>query len=359
MRAFACPACREFTAFDADRCANCQTPLGFHLPTTSMVAVADGTVPVDGQQWVRCTQHQTLGCNWLAPAEHDEFKARGRCLADSLIRREPAADDTLAREKLVPTAAALRRLVYQLVDLGLPIDPFWRREGGLAFDLLSSYTTGAKVIIGHAGGVVTIDVVESLDDYRESLRVRLGEPYRTMLGHFRHEVGHYYQNILIETGSGAEEYLADCRALFGDERVSYSDAIARHYRSGAPANWNESFISEYATMHPWEDFAECFAHYLHIADTMDTSREAGMVLLADRVRFAAPGDIIPLDGYTDQPVERMLSDWHWMSLFFNRVNTAMGRDPLYPFEIPPAVVAKLGFVHEVIRQTALAEPRKA
>jgi hypothetical protein len=173
-----------------------------------------------------------------------------------------------------------------------------------------------------------------------------------MLGHFRHEVGHYYQHVLVETGSGATRYLDECRTLFGDEQVSYADAIARHYVTGAPEGWAESFISEYATMHPWEDFAECFAHYLHITDCIETSREAGMVLHADRVRFTAPGDIVPLQSYADVPVERMLSDWHWMSLFFNRVNTAMGKNPLYPFDIPPAVVTKLGFVHRVVRESA-------
>ena len=315
-----------------------------------MLPIVDGSAVVDGAPWVRCTQHGTLGCNWLAPVE--STYERGRCLSDSLIRREPAADDTLAREKLVPTAAALRRLVYQVDELGLPIEPFWRRAGGLAFDLLSSRSTGEKVIIGHAGGVITIDVVESLDDYRESLRVRLGEPYRTMLGHFRHEVGHYYQNVLIETGSGATRYLDECRALFGDERASYSDGIARHYATGAPEGWAETFISEYATMHPWEDFAECFAHYLHITDTIETSREAGMVLHADRVRFTAPRDIAPLESYADVPIERLLFDWHWVALLFNRVNTAMGKNPVYPFHIPPAVVTKLGFVHRVVRETA-------
>jgi hypothetical protein len=316
-----------------------------------MVAVDERGASVDGEQWIRCTQNTTLGCNWLALAE--STYERGRCLADSLIRREPAADDTLAREKLVPTAAALRRLVYQLADIGLPIDPFWRVDGGLAFDLLSSRTSRENVIIGHAGGVITIDVVESLDDYRETLRIRLGEPYRTMLGHFRHEVGHYYQNLLVETGSGASAHLAECRRIFGDETVSYSDAIARHYAYGAPEEWRETFISEYATMHPWEDFAECFAHYLHITDTIDTSREAGMVLHADRVRFAAPGDVMPLESYADVPVERLLSDWHWLSLLFNRANTAMGKNPMYPFEISPAVVTKLGFVHRVIRESAV------
>lgn len=354
VRAFACPVCNGFAAFESLRCADCHTELGLHLPTKSMMSIADGAVEVDGGRWVRCTQVETSGCNWLTPEEHSA-EQRGRCLADSTIRREPDADDTLAREKLVSTARALRRMVYQLADIGLPVDPFWRRDGGLAFDLLSSYTTGKKVIIGHAGGVITIDLVESLDDYRESLRVRLGEPYRTMLGHFRHEVGHYYQNILVESGSGADRYLDECRGLFGDERAGYSDSIARHYKFGAPDGWEETYISEYATMHPWEDFAECFAHYLHITDTIDTSREAGLVLQADRVRFSAPRDIVPLESYVDEPIERLLFDWRWLSMFFNRVNTAMGKNPVYPFEISEAVVAKLGFIHRVIRETARAQ----
>lgn len=354
VRAFACPACGSFAPFEATACSACAATIGLHPPSMTMFELGNDGVDIDGRCWIRCTQSPTLGCNWLVPEEGDDARGRGRCLPDSLIRREPDASDTVAREKLVPTAQALRRLIYQLLDLGLPVQPFWRADGppGLAFDLLSSYSERERVTIGHAGGVITIDLVESLDAYRESLRVRLGEPYRTMLGHFRHEVGHYFQHILVETGSGADEYLAECRALFGDEQASYAAAIDRHYRFGAPANWAESFISEYATMHPWEDFAECFAHYLHITDTIDTAREAGMVLQADRVRFAAPRDVVPLECYDDVPVERLLDDWSWISLFFNRVNTAMGKSPLYPFTIPPPVVTKLDFVHRVVRASA-------
>ena len=354
MRAFACPVCHSFIPFEARQCPSCGVRVGLHLPSRSMVALADGEATVDGQRWLDCTQHEPLNCNWLVPDEQDGA-ARGRCLPDSLIRREPAPDDTIAREKLVPTSLALRRLTYQLVDLGLPVDPYWRHDGGLAFDLLSTYSTGEKVLIGHANGVITIDLVESLDAYRESLRVRLGEPYRTMLGHFRHEAGHYYQNVLVETGAGAERHLDRCRELFGDERASYTDALDRHYRFGAPAGWQESFISEYATMHPWEDFAECFAHYLHITDTLDTTREAGMVLHADRVRFAGPRDIAPLQSYAEAPVERLIFDWTWIALFFNRVNAAMGKGPLYPFGISGPVAEKLGFVHAVVRE--VAKPR--
>ena len=318
-----------------------------------MVATSSGSAVIDGERWIACTKAASLGCNWLVP-EEQEFKGqRGRCLADSLVRREPDADDTIALEKLASAATALRRLIYQLIDIGLPVEPFWRRDGGLAFDLVSSYSAGERVVIGHAGGVITIDLVESLDAYRESLRVSLGEPYRTMLGHFRHEVGHYYQSILVESDSGAARYLHESRELFGDERADYQAEIERHYKFGAPANWRQSYISEYATMHPWEDFAECFAHYLHITDTIDTTRESGLVVHADRVRFSLPRDIAPLASYDDAPIERLLYDWKWLSLFFNRVNTSMGKNPLYPFEIPPPVIRKLGFVHKLIRETAL------
>ena len=352
MRAFACPVCRGFVSFDSRRCANCSAELGLHAPSRAMVATSSRTAVVDGQAWVACTRAASLGCNWLVPQDQELGGTRGRCLADSLIRREPDADDTIAVEKLVSTGIALRRLIYQLIDIGLPVDPFWRKDGGLAFDLLSSYSRGERVVIGHADGVITIDLVESLDDYRESLRVRLGEPYRTMLGHFRHEVGHYYQNILVETDPGAARYLDECREIFGDERADYQDEIARHYKFGAPANWSDSYISEYATMHPWEDFAECFAHYLHITDTIDTSRESGLVLRADMARFSVPRDIVPPTSYDDASIEELLDDWKWMAMFFNRVNTAMGKNPLYPFDIPPAVVRKLAFVHKVIRETA-------
>lgn len=317
-----------------------------------MVATSSGSAVVDGGRWIECTKASDLGCNWLVPDEQQGHATRGRCLPDSLIRREPPADDTIAVEKLVATAVDLRRLTYQLLDLELPISPFWRTDGGLAFDLLSSFSSGEQIVIGHAGGVITIDLTESLDAYRESLRVRLGEPYRTVLGHFRHEVGHYYQNLLVETGEGVR-FLDECRALFGDERADYQAEIARHYKFGAPDNWSDSFISEYATMHPWEDFAECFAHYLHITDTINTVGEAGLVLVAERARVAVPRDIVPLASYADVPIEQLLYDWKWLALFFNRINTAMGKRPLYPFEIPSPVIRKLGFVHKVIRQGAL------
>ena len=123
------------------------------------------------------------------------------------------------------------------------------------------------MVTGHADGVITLDLAESDDVHRERRRAELGEPYRTLLGHFRHEIGHYYWPILVERAGALER----CRALFGDERADYGEALERHYADGPPADWAERHVSAYATMHPWEDWAETFAHYLHIRDTLQTA----------------------------------------------------------------------------------------
>ncbi len=313
-----------------------------------MVELSADGVTVGGEKWIACA-NRGWECNWLLPSEADA----ARCFSCRLTRNRPASDDTIALEKLVEASRSKRRLLIQLAQLGLPIEPYHEREGGLAFDLLSSYSGTGPVTTGHASGVITIDLVETLDDYRERLRVQLGEPYRTMLGHFRHEVAHYYQWILVEQGPRIDE----CRELFGDERASYSDAIDRHYRFGAPDGWEESYISEYATMHPWEDFAETFAHYLHIMDTLTTAATGGMVLDASRLEGLIDQDIIPLASYSDHEMADVMADWRWLSLFFNAVNHAMGKDDLYPFRLVEPVVRKLAFVHDLVRETGRAVER--
>ncbi|MFM2078290.1 MAG: hypothetical protein RJA49_2180 [Actinomycetota bacterium] len=312
-----------------------------------MVEATPGGVEIDGLRWTPCA-NRDWRCNWLVA----DNAGSGQCSSCRLTRQRPDASDTIALEKLADAGGVKRRLLVQLAELGLPVVPFYERDGGLAFDLLSSYSGQGRVTIGHANGVVTIDLVETLDDYREALRIRLGEPYRTMLGHFRHEVGHYYQWVLVEqTG-----WIDECRALFGDERASYRDALDRHYASGAPDGWEASYISEYATMHPWEDFAESFAHYLHITDTLGTAAAGGLVLHADRVDDGAKGlvaaDVVPRASYVGAPTSEMLADWHWLSLLFNRVNHAMGRSDLYPFTLTAPVERKLDFVHRVVQDAA-------
>ncbi len=338
-----CPHCRHFVYLDLLECANCRGELGYHLLSRQFHGIRQGRAEIDGETWYACSNRE-WGCNWLvwedAPA--------GRCFSCRLTRKRPEADDTVAMEKLAKVEEAKRRLLLQLGDLGLPIVPWDVQPGGLGFDLLSSFSSGKPVMIGHAGGIITIDLAESLDDRREALRVRLGEPYRTILGHLRHEVGHYFQNVLLPD----DETWERCRALFGDERASYRDALKRHYAMGAPAEWHASFISEYATMHPWEDFAETFAHYLHITGTLQTAAAIGIHLDA-AVTNLRDTDVVPLESYRSQPIQRLLTDWEWMSQSFNRINRSMGFGDLYPFDLVEPVRLKLAFIHDIVTKAPL------
>lgn len=338
-----CPSCRRFVYLDTLECPDCGTELGFQVLSRVFLGIHNDRVVVDGVTWYTCSQRE-WGCNWLVR----EDAPAGRCFSCRITRTRPDADDTIALEKLAKTEEAKRRLLLQLGDLGLPIVPWDVRKGGLGFDLLSSRSSGKRVTIGHANGIVTIDLAESLDDVREALRVRLGEPYRTMLGHLRHEVGHYFQNVLITD----DATWGRCRELFGDERTSYSDALARHYKVGAPDDWRTSFISEYATMHPWEDFAESFAHYLHIVGTLQTAAAIGIRLDA-AVVAVRDVDVVPLASYRDESIGRLMSDWEWLSRGFNRINRAMGMGDLYPFTITTSVQRKLSFVHDIVTRAPL------
>jgi hypothetical protein len=338
-----CPHCRHFLYLDRLRCPNCEAELGYHLLTRRFYGVRNNQVVIDGRTWYTCSNREWQ-CNWLV---RDDAPA-GRCFSCRLTRRRPAANDTVALEKLAGTEEAKRRLLLQLGSLGLPIVGWDIKPGGLGFDLISSLTDGKRVMIGHANGIITLDLAESLDDRREALRVRLGEPYRTILGHLRHEVGHYYQGVLLTDDAGWDR----CRELFGDERTSYQDAIKRHYAFGAPEGWHESFISEYATMHPWEDFAETWAHYLHITGTLQTAAAIGIRLDAT-VTNLRDADVVPQESYETEPIQQLLTDWEWMSQGFNRINRAMGFRDLYPFEIVPAVRKKLAFMHEIVTRAPL------
>lgn len=338
-----CPHCRLFVYLDTLVCPNCEAELGYHIFTRQFQGVRHGQAEVEGQIWYTCSNRE-WSCNWLVW----ESAPAGRCFSCRLTRRQPSADDTVALEKLAKTEEAKRRLLLQLADLGLPIVGWDIRKGGLGFDLISSLSDGKPVTIGHSNGIITIDLAESLDDRREALRVRLGEPYRTILGHLRHEVGHYFQNVLLTD----DEAWGRSRELFGDERANYREALARYYKVGAPSDWRDGFISEYATMHPWEDFAETFAHYLHITGTLQTAAVIGIRLDA-KVTNLRDTDVVPRVSYETEPVQRLLTDWEWMSQGFNRINRSMGFGDLYPFTIPNPVRHKLAFVHDIVTRAPL------
>jgi hypothetical protein len=341
MRAFTCPCCGGLLFFENSECLACSTPVGYDRASADFVVATPET---------RCSNATIAACNWIAPDG-------GLCDCCALTRTRPNDGDGPGMVAFARAEAAARRLLFQLDDLRLPVrgrdeDPV----RGLAFDLLSSAT--GPVTTGHADGVVTIDLAEGDDGHREALRVRLAEPYRTLLGHFRHEVGHYYWMRLVE----GRPALAVFRALFGDERADYAEALAVHYDSEPAEDWEETHVSVYATAHPWEDWAETFAHYLHIRDALQTASAFGVVVAGPEVDAPpdpdAPLASVPLDSERD--FDEIINAWLPLTYALNAVNRSMGKDDLYPFVLSPTVLEKLRLVHSLVDAEARrAAPRAA
>jgi hypothetical protein len=326
MLSFACGHCGHLVFFENFVCLNCGTSQGVVPERLALVALEG-----DDAGLHRCVNDQIANCNWMVD------RVDTLCRSCELTRTRPADADATGMAEFADAEAAKRRVIFQLLELGLPgVDP-----DHLSFDLLSSEQE--PVTTGHADGVITVDLAESDDARREQRRLELGEPYRTMLGHLRHELGHYFQPLLM-SGDGDWER---CRALFGDEREDYGQALERHYENGPPDDWQERFVSEYATMHPWEDWAETFAHYLHIRDTLQTAAEYGVTVhgpravATDRSLKAAPQ---PEAG--DRSFAELLDNWLPLTYALNAVNRSMGRDDLYPFTLAVPVIDKLRFVHD-------------
>jgi hypothetical protein len=338
MRVFSCGNCGQMVFFDNNRCLRCQSPLGYVHARRDLVAMTEvepgRLVDLSGgvQVWQRCATEPQTGCNWLVP-----FGAGPFCESCLLTRIRPADNNLSGLAELVGAERAKRRMLFQLAELGLPVIP---RVGnkGLAFDLLSSSET--KVITGHDDGVITLDLAEVEDEHRERLRHDLNEPYRTVLGHFRHEIGHYYWPILVTE----PDVRAACRALFGDDRADYAAAVQRHYSSPEPAGWEwaGSYISRYAAMHPYEDWAETFAHYLHIQDALQTARSFRLDV------HSLTGDRGPFDHEVDGSFGALIDDWLRLSYALNQLNQSLGQDEVYPFVLTPTVIRKLTFIDQVI-----------
>jgi hypothetical protein len=341
VRSFSCAVCGRLLAFENSVCVSCGTPQGFDPRTFALVPI-----PAVGPPHP-CANLDLAGCNWIVDVP-GQFC---RCCVLTRTRPDDADADGLAA--FARAEAAKRRLVYQLLDLRLPVVPLTEDAGrGLAFDLLSS--ARAPVVTGHADGVVTIDLAEGHDAHREALRVEMAEPYRTLLGHVRHEVGHYYWVVLVE-GNGLVATdpgrLTEFRELFGDERADYGQALDRHYAGRPPANWGTTFVSAYATAHPWEDWAETFAHYLHIRDTLQTAGAYGLVVTGPDRPVADADDLIAVPNEhesTDVPFDRVIGTWLPLTYALNAVNRSMGSGDLYPFVLAPAAMDKLAFVHRLV-----------
>jgi hypothetical protein len=332
MRSFQCQRCGQLVFFENTECLHCGTSLGFATDRHELV-------PLEPARYRRCINALPAGCNWLV-ANDDPADL---CPSCRLTRTRPHDSDTSAVEPFVAAEAAKRRLVFQLHELALPIVSRTEEpDRGLAFDLLSSRHQPVRT--GHEDGVITLDLSESDDSHRERVRRELGEPYRTVLGHLRHEIGHYYWPSLVDRQDHAKAF----RLLFGDERADYAQALEEHYRRRPAPVWDDAYVSRYATTHPSEDWAETFAHYLHIRDTLQTANAYG-------IRMSGPAAPTPAKPTPDADVaafETILDEWLPLSYALNGVNRSMGKADLYPFILTPAVVEKLEFVHEVVGQQA-------
>jgi hypothetical protein len=350
MRSFACSQCGQLLFFENSTCLRCGAQLGFvperlSLEVTeqarggSTYLVSEGPT---GGTYKRCQRSFLAACNWLVSEPDEDL-----CLSCRLTAAVPELQRDSARAAFAQAEAAKRRLIYQLLDLQLPYVPRADDEErglGFAFGFRSETL---PIMTGHLDGLITLDLTECDDVHRERLRTEFGEPYRTLVGHFRHEIGHYYWQLLIEDSALLTRY----RALFGDESESYADALQRNYQR-LSNGWSDYYVSAYAASHPWEDWAETFAHYLHIRDTLQTAATF-QVRVSPSVPVVAPVDG-KLAAHAREDVTRgdfasVIAEWLPLTYVFNAVNRSMGKEDLYPFVLAPAVIDKLSFVHELVQ----------
>lgn len=352
MKLFSCQGCGQLLYFENVLCENCGRALGYLTDIAEISALdqnGDGSWTVlaaPEKAYKLCNNYNAGMCNWMVGADDEA----GFCAACRHNRTIPdlavPGNDALWRK----IETAKHRLFYSLLRLGLPLenradDP----EHGLAFDFLADppETHAEGVMTGHDNGLITLALKEADDVTREKVRSEMGEPYRTLLGHFRHEIGHYFWDRLVATDPVR---LEEFRALFGDDRRDYGEALKRHYDEGAPANWQDMYISMYATMHPWEDFAETWAHYLHIVDTLESAGAFGLKVKPRRARGALAA-AIDFDPYK-AGMDRLIDAWLPVEFATNSMNRSMGLTDLYPFLLSPKVIEKLGYIHALTHPPA-------
>jgi hypothetical protein len=352
MKLFRCDHCSNIIYFENTVCESCGHTLGYWHEANMMVSLELAgdhfTAPaLPGKQFVYCANSQHGACNWLVEHDPGGDPFCRACRHNALVP-DIADPANLARWQVIERAK--KRLFYSLLRLHLPLatrneDPIH----GLSFQFLNEDIAAAPVMTGHENGLITLALKEADDAAREYRRTLLNEPYRTLLGHLRHEVGHHFWDILIGNQPALEEF----RALFGDERDDYGAALQRHYDNGAPANWQDSHISAYATSHPWEDWAETWAHYLHIVDTTEMAAAFGVRL---NPRIDVAGDLktrIDFDPYRLDSITDLVEHWVPLASLINNLNRAVGQHDAYPFVLSPAVINKLGFVQKIVRAAGL------
>lgn len=355
MKLFECQVCGQFLSLEDTHCVRCGSVLGFVPERIELSALE----PLGQRQWSPrlalggvyrfCANDRHEVCNWVVPVESDHLF----CPACRLNRTIPdlSQPSHILYWRLLERAK--HRLVYGLMRLGLPLTPKADQpDSGLAFDFLAPDVFAPEpVTTGHSRGLITINIQEADDAERERFRANLAEPYRTVLGHFRHEVGHYYWEQLVEGTPLLESF----RELFGDERQDYSASLNAHYNGESQAmTWPSLHISQYASVHPWEDWAETWAHYLHMLDTVETAYWYGLGVAPKAGRDPSLTTIADVDPYGSEDFEELVRIWFPVTYLGNSLNRSMGQPDLYPFVLSPVVLDKLRFVHRVARGLPVA-----
>ncbi len=351
MKLFECQNCGQLVYFENTHCERCGYALGFLPDTATMTALQpDGDTTflplADRARKVSyCSNYKHGTCNWLVGAGTSQL-----CRACQLNRTIPDLSQPENLRRWQRIEVAKHRLIYSLLRLGLPIESKTAApDRGFEFDFLappSGEDGQGKILTGHDNGEITLNVAEADDAVRAEIREKMHEPYRTLLGHFRHEIAHYYWQRLVENN---QANLALFRKVFGDESQDYNQALQNHYAHGAPADWQLHHISAYASSHPHEDWAETFAHYLHMIDTLDTAYAFGL-----RIRPRAGHDdnltaSVSFDPYNQKGFDPIIEAWLPTTFAMNSINRSMGVDEFYPFVISPEVVEKLKAVHQVVK----------
>jgi hypothetical protein len=348
VKTFHCDGCGSLVFFENVKCIKCGHALGFLPTSTEIVALepaANGTwrALASDQKEQHCRlcengrQHEV--CNWLVAADD----ANPFCAACRLNELIPDLSVSGNQERWHQLEKAKHRIVYTIMRLGLPMDGVLAENRPALRFKFAGDSVGASLLTGHADGLITINIAEADDAEREKRRVNLHEPYRTLLGHLRHEVAHYYWDRLIARSPWLEGF----RKLFGDENADYAAALQQYYANGAPPDWRERHVSAYASAHPWEDWAETWAHYFHIMDMVETAESFGMSLRPNHP--AAPSMTAhPRNAFdVNMTFDAVLENWFPLTYALNSLNRGMGLLDAYPFVLSTRAIEKLRFIHDV------------
>jgi hypothetical protein len=347
MKLFSCDHCGHALYFENVVCEHCGHRLGYEPDANALVSLepngASWHAPfLPDRSFVFCVNAEHGACNWLIEASTGEVLCRA-CRHNELI---PPMDDPANIRRWRVIERAKKRLIYSLLRLHLPLATRGQDAlHGLGFRFLNESLATSPVLTGHNAGVITIALTEADDAQREYRRTQLNEPYRTLLGHFRHEIGHHYWDILVSQSPHIEEF----HRLFGNEEF-YDAALQTYYANGAPPDWQNTHISSYATSHPWEDFAETWAHYLHLVDTTEMASAFGIRM---RPKLDERGELtarIDFDPYHLTDIGELIDNWVPLASLINNLNRAVGQHDAYPFVLTPLVIEKLGFIQKLARE---------